>query len=520
MPTNTTVNIIVASTDQATKVFKSIGGAAKDMGKEVAGAGGAAEEAGKQTSTLGQTFAALKGPMIAAGVVAAAKAAWQLGQLGAQSLRTKAAFEAISGGAGEAGERLDAMKEATRGAMSEQQMMASANVLMQMGLANNSEELGKLTKMAVRLGTAMGRDATGSIADFSMMLANQSIPRLDTFGISAGKVRKRIAELQKETEGMTREAAFMQAVMEEGGLAMDRLGDSTEDEMLAFEQLTASTDDLQAAFAERLAPATAEVARLLAEQAQAVMEHKTTFDEYERSLWRAAMTQEQVGAASELSRGQLNDYAEMAENAATNTGNFASATEEALPAIGELARVEEELATSAGKVAQSFGEMEFDTESMWKMALASGANVTALGELAVVLGIADEAEVRATKKSYELVEAFAAGKITAEEYAAAIRQIGSAAEETAQARARYSHRGPGLQHGTSYWRGGMALVGEAGPEVVALPRGSAVYPNQSAVTRSVTSSTTYNTTINDRLAAALFLEQTRQQQMARANALM
>ena len=32
---------------------------------------------------------------------------------------------------------------------------------------------------------------------FSAMLANQSIRRLDTFGISSGKVRERIAELQK-----------------------------------------------------------------------------------------------------------------------------------------------------------------------------------------------------------------------------------------------------------------------------------------------------------------------------------
>lgn len=36
----------------------------------------------------------------------------------------------------------------------------------------------------------------------------------------------------------------------------------------------------------------------------------------------------------------------------------------------------------------------------------------------------------------------------------------------------------GLQHGTQYWRGGLALVGEAGPELVDLPRGSKVYSNE------------------------------------------
>jgi hypothetical protein len=512
MPTNTTVNIILASTDQATKIFKSIGGAAKDMGKEVEGAGGAAEEAGKQTSTLGQAFAALKGPMVAAGVVAAAKAAWQLGQLGAQSLRTKAAFEAISGGASEAEERLDAMKQATRGAMNEQQMMASANQLMQMGLADSTDKLGDITEMAVRLGTAMGRDAAGSISDFSLLLANQSIPRLDTFGISAGKVRTRIAELQKETEGMTRETAFMQAVMEEGGLAMARLGDATEDEMLAFEQLAASTDDLKAAFAERLAPAVSGVARLFAEQATAIKEHRTGMDEYERGLWDLSESEEAVRErAQAMTEAQLAARDGMNE-AAEAAGTMAIATEEALPAIGELADVEEKLAVSAGKVARSFGEMEFDTESMWNMALASGANVTALGELAVMLGIADKAEVEAAKKSHELAAAFGAGTISAEEYAAAMRRIGQAAEEAAQARSIYGGGMPGLQHGTPHWRGGMALVGEAGPE--------AVHSANSPVTRSVTSSTTYNTTINDRLAAALWMEQTRQQQMARANALM
>ena len=89
-------------------------------------------------------------------VAGAAKAAFELAELGAQSLRTKAAFAAISGGSEEAAANLEAMQRATQGAVSEQQAMASANQLMQMGLANNSEELENMSTMAVRLGTAMG----------------------------------------------------------------------------------------------------------------------------------------------------------------------------------------------------------------------------------------------------------------------------------------------------------------------------------------------------------------------------
>lgn len=197
--------------------------------------------------------------LTALGVAGAAKAAYQLAELGAQSLRTKAAFEAISGGAGEAAARLDAMRDATRGALSEQQMMASANKLMQMGLADSAAELKQVTTMAVRLGTAMGRDAATSIEEFALLLANQSIPRLDTFGISAGRVRERMAELQSETNGMTREAAFMQATMEIGSEAMARLGDSTGDAALQFERMSAQLKDTKAKFGELLAQGLAPV---------------------------------------------------------------------------------------------------------------------------------------------------------------------------------------------------------------------------------------------------------------------
>lgn len=57
---------------------------------------------------------------------------------------------------------------------------------------------------------------------------------------------------------------------------------------------------------------------------------------------------------------------------------------------------------------------------------------------------------------------------------------------------------PRLQQGTNYWRGGMALVGEAGPELVVLPRGAQVRPNY-----------TYNDTvhIHSAPAAAMYLHQ-------------
>ncbi|MFH1745567.1 MAG: hypothetical protein ABIG44_00850, partial [Planctomycetota bacterium] len=135
MPNNAQIYIIVSSKDQASKILQGIGQSAKGMGNDVENAGGKAKKTEKESKDLADTLSgALKAGLTVGAAVAAAKAAFELSELGAQSLRTGRAFENISGGAEEANKRLEAMRTATRGAMSEMQMMGSANQLMQMGL--------------------------------------------------------------------------------------------------------------------------------------------------------------------------------------------------------------------------------------------------------------------------------------------------------------------------------------------------------------------------------------------------
>jgi len=138
------------------------------------------------------------------------------------------------------------LQAATRGMVNDADIMAASNMFVAMGLSNTSEETAKLAEMATQLGMAMGTDATTSMADFAAMLANQSIPRLDTFGISSGKVTKRIEELMKADENLTREQAFMAAVMEEGTASMERLGeqgDTTSANMARIDATMANLKD-------------------------------------------------------------------------------------------------------------------------------------------------------------------------------------------------------------------------------------------------------------------------------------
>lgn len=183
--------------------------------------------------------------LVTLGVVKAAKAVAGLALLGTQVERTEKAFRAISGGIAEADANLEAMRAGTRGAINDTEAMRAANKLLQMGLADGAEELQEMSMMATRLGNAMGMEAGPAIEWFTLLLANQSIQRLDEFGISSGRVRDRVEQLTKGMHGLSREQAFMQAVMEEGHKALDGLGDATDDNALSVEKATAAWENLK-----------------------------------------------------------------------------------------------------------------------------------------------------------------------------------------------------------------------------------------------------------------------------------
>lgn len=559
-------------------------------------AGPGVKAAGKDLGGLAKTAKTLGTGLAAAGVVAAGKAAYELGVLGAQSLRTKRAFTAISGGALIATDKLDAMRRATRGAMSEQQMMASANRLMQMGLANNAAELEQVTTMATRLGSAMGKEAGPAVEEFALMLANQSIPRLDTFGISAGKVRARILELQAATPGLSREMAFMTATMEEGEEAMGRLGEAVDDELLANERLEASWADLKAMAGEALAPAMANVASSAEKVTRAIMEQHRELDELREEFGEATVGQAILAERFGVTADSLDDLRQRSEDVAAAVESGRSQVDgwsSALSGSAEVADVAagafDGLATSAKTVAGSFGEMEFDNEQMWKMAMAAGATLPQLEELARRLGIASSAEIEMAKNAYALAEGLADDTVSVEEYTSGFRDLRLAEAEAAiEARIVYDemetlqggmqeagdvadgmtedfgessaalneveraaldaqtaldrierdvainirydiHGTPpagaggaqAMQSGTAFHRGGLALIGEGtmAGELVALPRGSRVWPASAPQTRAAVNNR-YNyggdtIIINDRLASALYLESRRRDRMQR-----
>lgn len=224
------IDIILRGKNEASNAIRKVKGDLTGLDDAATSATGGLSALGKAIPVAAIATAALKvGEMVT-----------ELGNLGQQVQQQRAYFEVWSGSVGAATANLEAMRRAVGGALTESEMMAGANKLLSMGLADNANELETMSRMAVMLGGST-RTAAESIEEFSLLLANQSILRLDTFGISGAKVRERIEELQAADANLTREQAFLNAVMEEGTAKVAALE-------AAGVKATTATQDLGTAF--------------------------------------------------------------------------------------------------------------------------------------------------------------------------------------------------------------------------------------------------------------------------------
>lgn len=233
-----TVKVVIKGEDQATPAMRSVGGSLRNLGKIA------------KTLAVGA----------AAGIGAAGFAIGKLAMDAAAIEPIRESFQNLTASIGESAQAVvQSMRAASMGTMRDAELMRAANKLIAMGLAESAEEAGNLSEMAVTLGVAMGEEAGPALENFTLMMANQSIPRLDTFGISSGKVRERILELMAATEDMTREEAFKIAVMEQGAIAMGKVGDVSKTSAVTMAQLRTILGNLKDTVGTALLPVLAAV---------------------------------------------------------------------------------------------------------------------------------------------------------------------------------------------------------------------------------------------------------------------
>jgi hypothetical protein len=239
------VTLRISATDNFSDVMRRYNTAIGQADTATTRAGNAART---QASAWTQMGGAMRGALIGIGVIGITRIASEMYDLGLSVDVAGQNFDALSQsvlGMASGGGVLQQLRDATGGIVTDFDLMAGANRLLAMGLTSSTDQLAQMTAGAVRLGAAFGKDAKGAIEEFSLMMANQSVLRLDTFGISGAAVRERMAELKEEIQGITREQAFFQATMEQMDVSLGRLGEAAYAGETGVRRLQASFENLK-----------------------------------------------------------------------------------------------------------------------------------------------------------------------------------------------------------------------------------------------------------------------------------
>lgn len=297
------------------------------------------ESGSRSVQSLGDQFKKLAGSFAmatgaAVGVGLALKGALDMAEKGAALRNLEQTFNNLAASIDTTADALlGRLREATRGMVADADLMGSANRFMSMGLAKTAEEAEKLATIAVTLGGAMGKGPTAAMEEFALMLANQSIPRLDTFGISAGQVRARIEELQAATPGLSRETAFLNAVMEQAAISMEKIGPVAENSASVIKaQFTNVINELTQTLATKFQP-----------QLEAIAEgftflSKAVGGDYSQAASEAiAVTQKQAMTMDAL-QNALAGANDAFNLSTTSLGRLTGTSDEARQAVVDLAR--------------------------------------------------------------------------------------------------------------------------------------------------------------------------------------
>lgn len=563
--------------------------------KQIKGFGDETKKVGDKGEKASGKMGMLDGVMVGLGAQAAnlitqlPSMAFEMVKLGAQAEAVSNRFTAFAGGTERANELLAAFQEGTDGTVSKMGAMEGAAKLLQMQLVDNAAEMELTAAIATRLGDqTMG--AGDRIADFAALLANQSIPRLDNFGISSGRVRARIDELLKSGQALTRDAAFKMAVMEEGAKALDTLGDTSELAQTKMDKLAAAFEDAKVGLAEmatemvssavdvddlasriRRLPETVDQLAMLAgaafdageaflhgrdaaeafenslrvELAPSIEYDKKVLDELQstqagliptftdaeiaalalerrmRSIAIAELQWTETATAADYANelanmgvqaeramvdleDGINEVANASKTAVMSVDEYTAAIEAERAATEAAALAQMDLQArlmdaSAAQIAQAAitqlkvafdeGKITLDdynlavTETQLMFGLATPESI-ALAEsiLALTVAVAD-GEVKA--KNFDTQLLMASNRIDhAKERADRLKDALHEIPQNIPVTVTVTTTGPiptggggpqPYQHGTSFARGGLALVGEKGPELAWIPRGSQVY---------------------------------------------
>jgi hypothetical protein len=207
-------------------------------------------------------------------VVELSKAMMDLGRQGAQVQRLGAAFDQLARQAGSSGQQmLAALREASNGAIADEDLMLAANRAMLLGVAASADDMARLLDVASVRARAMGMSVGAAFNDIVTGIGRQSPLILDNLGITVDVAKANevyAAAVGKTAAALTdqeRKQALVNAVLSQSaGLVAQNKG-SANDLATSYERLDASVANLKNNLGRLFAPTMAAVIGVAADRA-------------------------------------------------------------------------------------------------------------------------------------------------------------------------------------------------------------------------------------------------------------
>lgn len=268
----------------------------------------------KAAGTASGGIGALGKVLGAAGLVAfgvqAANAAVELANLGNQSIAMRASFEQMAGGADNAKNILEALTEASRGTVTQYDLMLASNRAMLLGVADSAEEFSQLMQIAAARGRAMGLSTTQAFNDIVTGLGRMSPLILDNLGIVvdqekaqaayATSLGKTAAEL---TDAEKKQALVNDVIANSADLLRDANSNAKVYAGEGMAQLQTAWSEFRTTLGESLAPILEARAKELADFISGVNEALDALATEDRTVFAPQLANQQVTQA----KAQLDD---------------------------------------------------------------------------------------------------------------------------------------------------------------------------------------------------------------------
>lgn len=186
-----------------------------------------------------------------------------------------AAFRNLATDAGQSSvQMLDAMRTASQGAISDSELMLSANRAMMLGVADSAGEMAQLLEVAAVRGKAMGLSTAQAFSDLVTGIGRMSPLILDNLGIVTGgeKVFDDYAKTLGTTAAALTDTQRKQALLNQ---VISQTNTSALPAVSQFERMDAAIENAKVAMGQLFGPAVSVIAQNLADAANALTDATT-----------------------------------------------------------------------------------------------------------------------------------------------------------------------------------------------------------------------------------------------------